>query len=244
MLWYRTAAVSDSVSSKSASRLAREPDDHVGRERDVRACRSRIALDEIEVALARVAPAHRRRARASSRTAPAGAGACRPSAGRASASRKPRRDVPRMRAREPDALDARRRRERLEQRREVAGRIVGRLVVVDDLPEQLHFACARRRRLADLGQDVGLRPHPLVPARVRHDAEAAELVAAFDDRDVGLDGIAAPRHAQRKRHVVVADRGRRPARRALRRAACSTSIGSRRIACVPDDDVGDAGASA
>ena len=86
---------------------------------------------------------------------------------------------------------------RLEQPGEVAAGIVGRRVVVHDLPEQLHLAAPGRRRLADLRQDVGLRPHPLVAARVRHDAEAAELVAALDDRDVRLhrDRCAASRRA-------------------------------------------------
>jgi hypothetical protein len=62
---------------------------------------------------------------------------------------------------------------------------------------------SRRRRLADLGQDVGLRPHPLVPAGIGDDAKAAELVAALDNRDVRLDRIASPRHAKRPRHIVV-----------------------------------------
>ena len=111
--------------------------------------------------------------------------------------------------------------------------IVRRVVVVDDLPEQLHFAVAAGGRLAHLGQDVGLRAHPLVAARVRHDAEAAELVAALDDRHVRLDRIAAPRHAERKRHIVVRIEVDVHAGPACARSACSTSIGRRRIACVP-----------
>ena len=52
----------------------------------------------------------------------------------------PRRDVARMRAGEADPLEPGDLVEPLEQRREVARRVVGRLVVVDDLPEQLDFA--------------------------------------------------------------------------------------------------------
>ena len=81
--------------------------------------------------------------------------------------------------------------------------VVGRLIVVDDLSEELHFAGAASPRHADVRQDVGDRPHPLVPARVRDDAEGAELVAALDDGDVRLERIGAARNPQRKRHVVV-----------------------------------------
>ena len=80
--------------------------------------------------------------------------------------------------------------------------VVGRLVVVDDLPEQLDFPGAGVHRVPRLGDDVGRRAHALVAARVRHDAERAELVAAFDDGDVGLERIAAPRDPERKRDVV------------------------------------------
>ena len=45
-----------------------------------------------------------------------------------------------MRAREPDALDARHLVHRLEQRREIARGIVRRLVVIHDLAEQLNLA--------------------------------------------------------------------------------------------------------
>ena len=90
----------------------------------------------------------------------------------------------------------------LEQAGEIAGGIVGRLVVVDDLPEQLDFLRAGGDGVACLRQDVGNRPHPLVPARIRHHAEGAELVAAFDDGDVGLDWILAPGDPQGERHVA------------------------------------------
>ena len=110
----------------------------------------------------------------------------------------PRAGMARMRAREPDALDAGDIVDLGEQLREVAAGIVRRLVVVDDLPEQLDLAAARVDGLADVRQDVGLGAHALVAARVRHDAEGAVVVAPFDDRDVRLDGIAAPRDPQRE----------------------------------------------
>ena len=81
--------------------------------------------------------------------------------------------------------------------------IVRRLVVIDDLPEQLDFLVPFGGRLHHLVDDVALGAHPLVAARVRHHAERAELVAAFDDGDVGLHRIVPARHPERKRHVVV-----------------------------------------
>ena len=59
------------------------------------------------------------------------------------------------------------------------------------------------RRLPHFLEDVPLRPHPLVAARIRHDAERAELIAPLDDRHVRLDGIVAARDAEGKRHVFV-----------------------------------------
>ena len=59
IVWKPTAAVSDSVSSKSRVGLAREPDDHIGREREVRDGLAQ-SRDQIQVVLARVAPLHRR----------------------------------------------------------------------------------------------------------------------------------------------------------------------------------------
>ena len=83
-----------------------------------------------------------------------------------------RRHVARMRARKPDALDARHVVHRLQQRGEIARRIVRRLIVIDDLPEQLDLAVPLARRLTHFVEDVALRPHALVAARVRHHAEA------------------------------------------------------------------------
>jgi len=108
-----------------------------------------------------------------------------------------------MRAREPDPVDAFDLVDGLQQAGEVAGRIVRRGVVIDDLAQQLHFPPSARRGLPHLGDDVGLGPHAFVAARIRYDAEAAEIVAPFDDRDVGLDRVVPPSHPQRERHIVV-----------------------------------------
>ena len=102
--------------------------------------------------------------------------------------------VSRMRAGEPDPVDARHVVNRLQQPAEVARRIVGRRVVVHDLPEQLDLAATLVRRVPNLRQDVSLGTHPLMAAGVGYDAEAAELVAPLDDRHVGLHGIGSPRH--------------------------------------------------
>src|SRR5215203_3455698 len=88
-----------------------------------------------------------------------------------------RRDVAWMRAREADPLEALDGVQALQQPGEVAGGIVRRLVVVDDLAEQLDLFRARVYRMASLRDDVSSRAHPLVTARVRDHAERAELVA-------------------------------------------------------------------
>ena len=111
--------------------------------------------------------------------------------------------MPGMRAREPDPLDARHVVDGLEQPRKVTAGVVGRLVVIDDLAEELHLAEPLAGRGAHLVEDLGLRTHALVAARVRHDAEAAALVAALDDRDPRPDRVVSPRQAERERHVVV-----------------------------------------
>ena len=109
----------------------------------------------------------------------------------------------RVRAGKPHALNAVHRATRASTRGKVARRIVGRLIVVDDLSEQLNLAMPLTRRLSYFVEDVALRAHPLVAARVRHHAERAELVAAFDDRDPRPHRIAMPDDAERERHVVV-----------------------------------------
>ena len=137
--WNRTRRTRSSVSSKSSARLAREADDHVRRQRDAGHGRSR-AVDQVEILLARVPPPHRVEARDPSRTAPAGAGACRPPAGRAS-----RRSAARSRGADAGSrtASARARRSRLTRSSSPAKShvgVVGRLIVIHDLPEQLDLA--------------------------------------------------------------------------------------------------------
>ena len=108
-----------------------------------------------------------------------------------------------MGAGKADPLDARDLMDGFEQAAEVARRVVRGTVMIDDLPEQLDLAATAVSRLANLGEDVALGPHPLMAARVRHDAKAAELIAAFDDRHVGLQRVGPPRHPQGKRDIVV-----------------------------------------
>src|SRR5690242_20615631 len=108
-----------------------------------------------------------------------------------------------MRAGESNAFDPVDVVDRFEEAWKVAVWIVRRLVVVDDLPEELDLAPAVRRRLAHLRENVRLRPHPLLPPCIWYDAETTELVAAFDDRDIRACRLVAARDSQRKRHVLV-----------------------------------------
>ena len=103
-----------------------------------------------------------------------------------------------MRAGEANALQSVDLVESREQRREVARRVVGGLVVIDDLSEELNLDRALRDRLPGLGDNRRRRTHALVAAGIGHDAEGAELVASFDDGHVGLRRIGAPRDTQRK----------------------------------------------
>ena len=72
-------------------------------------------------------------------------------------------------------------RERLEKRREISGASCGirAMIGVDVLPEQHDLADARLDHLPGFGNDGGQRARGLCSARERHDAERAELVAAF-----------------------------------------------------------------
>ena len=123
--------------------------------------------------------------------------------------------VPGMWTREPDPVKARDLVEALQQSSEVAGGIVWRLVMVHDLSEELDLFGSRVSRVLRLGDDVAHWTHALLPARIRDDAEGAELVAPFDDRHVRLERIEAPRDPEWKRDVVeriqIQGRGSMPA---------------------------------
>ena len=104
---------------------------------------------------------------------------------------------------ETDPLDPGNFMDGFEQAREVARRVVRRLVMIDDLPKQLEFRAGRWRRRRGPSARISAWPDPLVSACVRHHAERAEIVAAFDDGHVRPDWIAAPNHAKRKRRILV-----------------------------------------
>ena len=86
----------------------------------------------------------------------------------------------------------------------------GAVIGVDVLPDQRHLAHAGPRQTFDLRDDLGDRARYLGAAGIRHDAEAAELVAAFLDGDERAHAARADRLAARGREEVelVLDRKR------------------------------------
>ena len=126
-------------------------------------------------------------------------------------------EVDRVGRREAHALDAVDPRDRAQQLGEPD---VLAAVRVHGLAEQLHLPVAGVGQRAHLAQDLARRRAALAPARERHHAERAELVAAALDRDV--PDHAARHRARRGRAVVgllaIEPRvGHRAARRAPRR---------------------------
>ena len=67
----------------------------------------------------------------------------------------------------------------------------GIAIGIDGLAEQLNFGVAGVGEAARFGENGVARAAALGTARVRHDAIGAGVVAAFDDGDVGADGIVA-----------------------------------------------------
>src|SRR4051812_193760 len=104
-----------------------------------------------------------------------------------------------MRTRKSNPFHARNVVDGLEQPREITRRVVGSLVVVHDLAEQLHLPPSRFGRRAHLREDLRLRPHTLLPAGIRHNAKTAVLVTPFDNRDPGSYEVAPPGDGKRKR---------------------------------------------
>ena len=100
-----------------------------------------------------------------------------------------------MRGREADALDARNRRDVVDQSREIGAgcRPPSRRVGVDVLAEQRDLAHALAREVRDLVQHLLERAADFLAARVGHDAEAAVLAAAFHDRNEGGGALRARR---------------------------------------------------
>ena len=78
---------------------------------------------------------------------------------------KPLARVPGMGTRKSNPLDARHFVHLSEELREVASRVVWRLVVIHDLAEQLNLATSVLDGVPHFRKDVRLRPHPFVPAR-------------------------------------------------------------------------------
>ena len=81
----------------------------------------------------------------------------------------------------------------------VAGRAVFVLAVIGIhvLPDQRHLAHAGCGKPLDFRGDLLHRPRDFGAARIGHDAERAELVAAFLHRDEGGDAAAADRRRAR-----------------------------------------------
>ena len=104
----------------------------------------------------------------------------------------PRRDVSRCGLANPDPLQAV---DRVSRSRSAGSRTEGRLapVMVDDLAEELDFARAGRHRVPRASASISPAGRMRSwPRSMRDDAEGAELVAALDDRHVGLERIDAP----------------------------------------------------
>ncbi len=72
------------------------------------------------------------------------------------------------------------------------------MIGVDVLPDQRHLAHARSGEILDLGENCPDGPRNFRAARVGHDAEGAELVAAFLHGDEGRDA-ARPRLLEARR---------------------------------------------
>ena len=75
--------------------------------------------------------------------------------------------------------------------------------MIHDLPEKLHLFEPVLCRVPHLRENLRLGPHPFMAACVRDHAEAAVLVAPFDDRDPGSDWIATAGQPEGKSDVVV-----------------------------------------
>ena len=108
-------------------------------------------------------------------------------------------------------------------------------VRVHRLAEQLHLLDAGRDQRAHLAQDLARRRAALAPARVGHDAERAELVAAALDGDVADHAVARAIGSQALVGLVAIEarvrRRRAPAR------ASSTLLEQAAVAVGADDHV-------
>ena len=87
------------------------------------------------------------------------------------------------------------------QRRGAAACVLA-VIAVDVLADQRDLAHARVGKPLGLGDDLCDRPRHLGAARVGHDAEGAELVAAFLHGDEGRDAALARRGLARRREMI------------------------------------------
>ena len=188
--------------------LAREADDDVGRQREVRD-RGAELVHEPQVALAAVGAPHRLE-----------------DAGRARLQRQVRvladrvalrhrgdhvaAEVLRMRAREADALDALDGVDGAQELGEVGPEIAA--VGIDVLPEQRDLADALACQPRDLAQDLTGAPADLAAAHRRHDAVRADRVAAHRDLHPGLEPALAV-HRQRAGELALVSDSKSAARR-------------------------------
>ena len=76
------------------------------------------------------------------------------------------------------------------------------VIGVDVLADQRDFAHAGRRQPLDFGDDLRHRPRNFRAARVGHDAEGAELVAAFLHGDESGDAARADRRRARRGEMI------------------------------------------
>ena len=150
-------------------------------------------FDAAHIFVARVEPLHRAQHASSSRTAPADARDCRAPGLRVDRVDDALHEIARMGRREAHAADAgtSRRRSPAAAQNPSRGRRIA--IAVHVLAKKLHFGiagiapadCASRSTLS-------LRAAALRPARKRHHAIGAALIAALDDRDVRAMRIVAP----------------------------------------------------
>ena len=129
-----------------------------------------------------------------SRTAPAGAGTASAAAGRDGprSGRRPCRAGARWCSAGGPARGSRPARRSSRARPQVAPSGPSPWIGVDVLAQQRELARTRCDQTARLAQDVGRGPALLGAARVGHDAEGAELVAAFLDGQEGADAAGGP----------------------------------------------------
>ena len=185
-------------------RFAREADDEISRQGDIGAGDT-DAVDQVEIRLPTVLPVH------------CPQDPVRPRLNRQMQPRHQRRQrsmgvdqvvrhVVGVAGRVADTIQPRDVRQGVGQPRERRGRAVRSLAIIgiDVLSQQCDLTHTLVGEPAGLGQNGGDRPRPLGPARIGHDAEAAEFVAAFLHGQEGRGALDAAGGGQ---GVELVDRG-------------------------------------